>query len=181
MHATLAVALLVLSGSGADPVVAPAPPATPAETRWYGAPILLSDALSIGLAAFAVSHDNGKLLAVAGITWVAGPPLVHALEGEGTRAVASGSVRLFAPLIGAALGSVVGAGVSGCGYFGCSFDFGEVGFLAGAVVAVLLDQTMTIERPPPAAARRPPAATLSFAPVVQAANRSFGAAVRLTY
>jgi hypothetical protein len=73
----------------------------------------------------------------------------------------------------------VGSGVSGCGFLGCSFDFGTIGFLAGAFTASMADGLMAVERRP--ARPRSSGPVVSVAPILLVAERSYGASVRLTY
>jgi hypothetical protein len=75
----------------------------PVQTVWYGYKVMLADVLSVGLVYAGAGSETGAL-AVAGVGGVfLGAPIVHAIEGEGGRAVGSFGLRLVMPLAGGML------------------------------------------------------------------------------
>src|SRR5262245_3787576 len=70
-----------------EPPAAAPPAAAPAE-HWYGWQILLSDLASLTLG---VASQQSI---VFGAGYIAAPPLIHVLHGQGTRALASAGMRI---------------------------------------------------------------------------------------
>ncbi len=193
MRSTLCLTLLLLTAPSAlaapfkpraDGMVPANPEAegTGDELDWYGGPILLSDALSFGLAMFALKgEDNLALLAVSAGTWVGGPALVHRLNGHLGRSAISVSMRVLVPLAGALAGSALGESRAGCGFFGCGFEYGMQGFLLGALTSIIADQVLAIERRPRATPDTPAGPRVTVIPTFQVAAGSFGAGLRIGY
>jgi hypothetical protein len=152
------------------------------QLRWYGAPILASDLLSVGLVHLAFrGEDNGALLAAAGATWLLAPPIVHGLNGYVSRSGISVSMRVLLPLAFGAVGYQIGRLFDQCD-FSCDFEYGVTGFLGGALAASVGDLLLATERVAAAPMARPaPRPGPTFAPVLQLAGRSFGAGLLLTY
>jgi hypothetical protein len=161
-----------------------APSGAPTNTKWYGAPMLVSDLLSTtswGIAAGTSTSPNNAGAAFAGLAgfpYLLTSPVVHAMHGHGWRAV--GSVLLRASL--AAAGLVVGVGATSCNecFFEGSFTGAIVGVAVGGLVAMAIDDGLLAWEPPdpprPAhASLRPPA--LQWLPTMGVAYDSRSAAV----
>ena len=181
---------------------APSPPApAPANTEWYGTPILVSDlasALLWSLAAGASTSEGGPvapLALMASLPYVFTSPVVHAVHGHGWRAVGSVVLRLALPTAGVVVGAFVGAETCttpplpadwpSIEYtYGCSWDGAITGALVGVVItglgAMVIDDAVLAWGPPdePAPAQaslRPPA--LQWLPTLGVAHDSGNNAV----
>src|SRR5262245_38497416 len=87
--------------------IAAAPSPAYAETRWYGEQVLGTDALSWALLGAALKAEEAGP-AIAGVaTYVVGGPIVHLAHENFGRAGISLSMRTAAPILGAAIGSVI--------------------------------------------------------------------------
>jgi hypothetical protein len=146
----------------APPALAESAPAS--DYRWYGFELLAADALSL-TAMYAGAASGTDALAVPGVVGLfVAAPLVHAVEGNGGRALGSLGVRLVLPIAGAALASWdydrndKGDGCDCMG--GALATFG--GFALGLVSAMAVDAlVLGWEREAP-----PPRKQLSLVPTV---------------
>jgi len=93
----------------AEPRERPAPPKPkPPPEHWYGWQLLLSDAASLAFYSSSVRFDAGGIGSVVG--FVAVPPVIHLLHGQGGHAALSAGLRLGLPVLGA-----VAFGYTTCG------------------------------------------------------------------
>ena len=85
--------------------IAPEPPAT-AQTRWYGWPLLITDAAALSLAARLIAENSGdgKALLLSASVFLLGGPIVHAANGHATRGAYSVALRVGLSLLGWAAG-----------------------------------------------------------------------------
>jgi hypothetical protein len=112
----LMAVLLTAPATGAFAAPVPSPPPSPADQGdaqgdegeqeklvWYGYKLLLADAASLTLVFAGIGSDLAPL-GVTGLGGVfLGGPIVHGIEGQGGRALASLGLRVGMPLAGAAL------------------------------------------------------------------------------
>jgi hypothetical protein len=135
------------------------------ESRWYGYELVLADGLGVGslwlLASASHEHEAGGVLAtVAAGSLLLTPAFIHASHGRHGAAAASVALRLGLPLLGAVIGTSA-----------CTDSGGEnwclgppaVGFAAGALAAVAIDDIgLSWETRP--VAPRAPRVQVGFAP-----------------
>jgi len=182
---------------------APAP--APANTEWYGLPLLVSDlasaalwSLAAGAATSGPNNPAGALVVLGVPGYLITSPIVHAVHGHGWRAVGSVVLRLALPAAGGVVGAFVGAetcttppvpadALAGSYYegAGCGWPDGAItGALVGVVItglgAMVIDDAVLAWGPPdeptPAqASLRPPA--LQWLPTLGVAHDSGNNAV----
>jgi hypothetical protein len=161
----------------AAPVAAPTPPPRPAEWRWYGWQILLSDVAGLSelavaetLAAGAASSTSrgaaDVVFAVGVSQFVLGGAVVHASHRQWVRAALSIGERLLLPATGFALGFALAPRGTG-DQFNDPFPVAALGLLAGILVAHVVDAAVLSTIPPRASDPGPATApTTAWAPVV---------------
>jgi hypothetical protein len=74
------------------------------DSRWYGAGIMLTDALVVGASFVANSRDSAHLMIAAGGLWTLGGPVVHWAHGQRHNAALSLGLRVVLPVVGGYLG-----------------------------------------------------------------------------
>ncbi len=72
MRLRLAILIVLLAGAGAARA-----DERPAETRWYGWQIMLTDAVGAALVYFGAQNDSTATGAIGAITLAVAPPLIH--------------------------------------------------------------------------------------------------------
>lgn len=143
----LIVCGIALRASAAAGQVAPAPApeaAAPAETRWYGWEMLLTDAASFGVFVLGMGRDPNEnepfvpALALGLGTLALSGPMIHAGRGSWARAGYSLALRAGLMLAGAAIGAN-----TRCRYAydheGCPIVNAIYGLAIGGGVAAFLD------------------------------------------
>jgi hypothetical protein len=181
----LAALGLVASGRPAR-----AEPSPSEQTTWYGWETLTADGAAIALFVAAGLLDEAKrkssppdptlgLLADAALAtgiaaYVAGPPLMHIVRGNGKKTGASVALRLGLPLAGAITGFV--AGDVACTSnrdqeVSCPLITGVLGFVAGGITAIVIDAAALARTP---AGRAAPAVQPVVVPVAGGARFVLG-------
>ena len=180
----LAVALLLASASAR---AQSEPAATGESYRWQ---IATTDAVLISTATlgFSIEGPHGSasyvpshtMIAVGGVGYFLGAPIVHLAHKQYARAGASLALRVGLPILGAVIGNRA-ASCSGSHDDWCGLDQAADGFWAGAVAAAVLDSLVITPGPTPAAepARIPTAAQPERAPTAARAPEGVHLAPRL--
>jgi len=118
------------------------------ERQWYGWQTLISDGVTLVLWVAGGAANSGALTGIGTVTYLLGPPVLHAVHGRIAIGAASFGIRVGAPLILGLTGFGVGCAVGGSHgsgnsallglASGCATGF-VVGFLLGYGGAVALD------------------------------------------
>jgi hypothetical protein len=115
----------------------------PKRTSWYGWQILIADGAALGMLVGAgAAHNNADpVLALSGVTYALGGPIVHWAHLHGGMGVASLGLRLGLPVglgfLGVALGLAIDGGKRG--FESASLVGGALGFVIGFPTAIALD------------------------------------------
>jgi hypothetical protein len=159
--------------SGPAPMAAPAP----AEWRWYGWQILLSDVGSLTELAVAETLASGSapsgnrdagvvVFALSVSQFVLGGAIVHASHRQWARAGLSIGERLLLPATGFVLGLALAPPARG-DEVSDAFPLAAMGLLAGMAAAHVVDAAVLSTIPPPTSERAPAnAAGMAWMPVV---------------
>lgn len=117
-------------------------PRPPAKSHWYGWQTLITDGASLALltaAAGTKSGDaTGSLVALSGLTYALGGPIVHWSHGNGLKGAASLGLRVGIPVVLAGLGYGLGTLAYGNENYGGAV-FGALGFVLGFPAAIAID------------------------------------------
>jgi hypothetical protein len=152
---------------------APRPSARPAR-HWYGWQTLILDGVAVGLVVAAVASEGDAALAAAGLTYVAGPPIVHFAHRQ---LIGFGSLglRTAGPLVTGAAGAALayllsGGDDDGGGPHGGWATYGAVlGVGVGILAAPIVDAVLLAYEPAAPTAARP--RTGRILPTVVASGR----------
>jgi hypothetical protein len=138
------------------PEVTPQPPAPPLKS--YRSHVLIADGIAVGLMVLAVEQNDDSSEALAKLslgTYVFGAPLVHLTKNKSGRALASITMRVGFPIIGAMLGRSMAADQY-CDYnyeYNCgdawNSDEAAMGILAGIIGAMVVDAAYLAKGDPP--------------------------------
>jgi hypothetical protein len=169
LAAALASSVAHADSSGAEAPSDSAPPA-----RWYGAPLVLTDAAAFVLIGTGIAGREGLTLMGATLYGLDGFA-VHAANGEPGKGFGSLGLRLGSPCVGAATGALIGLAASN----GCQGDWCGVeglvagsllGFGAGMVAASIIDISVLAYKRPSS----PTATAFAIAPFVDPTGKVGG-------
>jgi hypothetical protein len=109
------------------------------KTRWYGWQTLITDGTSIAmLVGGAGTKEPGTWIALSGLTYALGGPIVHWAHGNGGKGAASLGLRLGLPVGLGFVGYGLGSAMSGGSGYGGAIMAG-LGFVLGFPAAIAID------------------------------------------
>ncbi len=160
-------------------------------SRWYGWQTLITDGASLAMLMGGASANDsaGTWVALSGLTYALGGPIVHWAHGNGGKGAASLGLRLGLPVGLGLLGYACGSAISGGKDYGAAV-FGALGFVVGFPAAMAIDSAAlaredVVDEDEPEAQGKvrtvPPRAAFQVHPDVQTSHTGAQVGVRGTF